>query len=86
MRWRVWPPIVRGWRNIRGVCRREYDLVVLGSGEAGKYLAWTLAKQGRRVAVIERRYVGGSCPNIACLPSKNVIHAAKVAFNGRVSG
>jgi pyruvate/2-oxoglutarate dehydrogenase complex dihydrolipoamide dehydrogenase (E3) component len=57
----------------------EYDVVVLGSGEAGKYLAWTLAKQGMRAVVIERKYVGGSCPNIACLPSKNVIHSAKVA-------
>src|SRR5438552_16190869 len=57
----------------------EYDLVILGSGEGGKLLAWTLASQGKRVAVIERRYVGGSCPNIACLPSKNVIHSAKVA-------
>ncbi len=57
----------------------EYDVVVLGSGAAGKLLAWTLASQGRRTAVVERRYVGGSCPNIACLPSKNVIHAAKVA-------
>jgi pyruvate/2-oxoglutarate dehydrogenase complex dihydrolipoamide dehydrogenase (E3) component len=56
-----------------------YDAVVLGSGEAGKYLAWTLAKQGLRTVVIERKYVGGSCPNIACLPSKNVIHSAKVA-------
>jgi pyruvate/2-oxoglutarate dehydrogenase complex dihydrolipoamide dehydrogenase (E3) component len=53
----------------------EYDVVVLGSGEAGKYLAWTLAKQGMRAVVIERKYVGGSCPNIACLPSKNVIHS-----------
>ena len=57
----------------------DYDFVVLGSGAAGKLLAWTLASQGRRTAVIERRYVGGSCPNIACLPSKNVIHSAKVA-------
>jgi pyruvate/2-oxoglutarate dehydrogenase complex dihydrolipoamide dehydrogenase (E3) component len=57
----------------------EYDLVVLGSGAPGKLLAWTLASQGKRAAVIERRYVGGSCPNIACLPSKNVIHSAKVA-------
>jgi pyruvate/2-oxoglutarate dehydrogenase complex dihydrolipoamide dehydrogenase (E3) component len=57
----------------------EYDVLVLGSGEAGKYLAWTLAKQGKRVAVIERKYIGGSCPNIACLPSKNIIHSAKVA-------
>ena len=57
----------------------EYDVLVLGSGAPGKLLAWTLASQGRRTAVVERRYVGGSCPNIACLPSKNVIHAAKVA-------
>src|SRR5882757_733901 len=57
----------------------EYDIVVLGSGEGGKYVAWTLARQGKRVAVIERKYVGGSCPNIACLPSKNIIHSAKVA-------
>jgi len=58
---------------------REYDLVVLGSGEGGKYLAWTLAKQGKHVLVIERKYIGGSCPNIACLPSKNIVHSAKVA-------
>jgi pyruvate/2-oxoglutarate dehydrogenase complex dihydrolipoamide dehydrogenase (E3) component len=57
----------------------EYDVVVLGSGEAGKYIAWALAKTGKRAVVIERKYVGGSCPNIACLPSKNIIHSAKVA-------
>jgi pyruvate/2-oxoglutarate dehydrogenase complex dihydrolipoamide dehydrogenase (E3) component len=57
----------------------EYDVVVLGSGEAGKYIAWTLARKGMRVVVIERKYIGGSCPNIACLPSKNIIHSAKVA-------
>src|SRR4051794_37172375 len=56
----------------------EYDVVVLGSGAPGKLLAWTLASRGSRTAVVERRYVGGSCPNIACLPSKNVIHGAKV--------
>lgn len=57
----------------------EYDLIILGSGEGSKYLAWTLAKEGQRVAVVERKYIGGSCPNIACLPSKNIIHSAKVA-------
>lgn len=57
----------------------EYDLVVIGSGEGSKFLAWTLAGQGQRVAMIERRWIGGSCPNIACLPSKNIIYAAKVA-------
>src|SRR5271170_6389627 len=58
---------------------KEYDLVVLGSGAGGKLLAWTLARKGQRAVVIERKWVGGSCPNIACLPSKNVIHSAKVA-------
>lgn len=57
----------------------NYDVVALGGGTAGKVIAWTLAKQGRRTAVIDRKYVGGSCPNIACLPSKNVIYSAKVA-------
>ncbi len=57
----------------------QYDVVVLGSGEAGKYIAWTQAKKGKRAVVVERKYIGGSCPNIACLPSKNIIHSAKIA-------
>jgi len=57
----------------------RYDIVVLGSGEPGKYLAWTFARARHRVALVERGLIGGSCPNIACLPSKNVIHSAKVA-------
>jgi pyruvate/2-oxoglutarate dehydrogenase complex dihydrolipoamide dehydrogenase (E3) component len=57
----------------------EYDLVILGGGTGSTIAAWTFAKQGKRVAAIDRKYVGGSCPNIACLPSKNIIHKAKVA-------
>jgi pyruvate/2-oxoglutarate dehydrogenase complex dihydrolipoamide dehydrogenase (E3) component len=57
----------------------ECDLLVLGSGAGGKVMAWTFAQKGQRVVVIERKYVGGSCPNIACLPAKNIIHSAKVA-------
>ena len=57
----------------------KYDLVILGGGTGGTAAAWTFAAQGQRVAVIERKYIGGSCPNIACLPSKNIIHSAKVA-------
>jgi pyruvate/2-oxoglutarate dehydrogenase complex dihydrolipoamide dehydrogenase (E3) component len=57
----------------------EYDLVVLGGGTGSTIAAWTFANHGQRVAVIDRRYIGGSCPNIACLPSKNIIHSAKVA-------
>jgi pyruvate/2-oxoglutarate dehydrogenase complex dihydrolipoamide dehydrogenase (E3) component len=57
----------------------SYQDVVLGSGAGGKLLAWHLAGSGRRVAVVERRWIGGSCPNINCLPSKNEIWSAKVA-------
>jgi pyruvate/2-oxoglutarate dehydrogenase complex dihydrolipoamide dehydrogenase (E3) component len=57
----------------------SYQDLVLGSGAGGKLLAWHLASSGRRVAVVERRYVGGSCPNINCLPSKNEVWSAKVA-------
>ena len=56
----------------------NYDILVIGSGEAGKYLAWTMAGEGHRTAVVERKLIGGSCPNIACLPSENIIHSAKV--------
>lgn len=56
----------------------SYSILVLGSGESGKYLAWTMAAAGHRTAVIEKKLIGGSCPNVACLPSKNIIHSAKV--------
>jgi len=57
----------------------EFDLVILGGGTGSTVAAWTFAAEGQRVAVIDRKYIGGSCPNIACLPSKNIIHSAKVA-------
>ena len=57
----------------------QLDVLVIGSGEAGKWITWELASAGRRTAVVERRWIGGSCPNINCLPSKNEIYSAKVA-------
>jgi pyruvate/2-oxoglutarate dehydrogenase complex dihydrolipoamide dehydrogenase (E3) component len=63
-----------------GTAVEKFDVLILGSGEAGKYLSWTLGAEGKRVALLERQYVGGSCPNIACLPSKNIVHSAKVAW------
>lgn len=58
----------------------HFEAVVLGSGQGGKLLAWHLARSGQRVAVVERRYVGGSCPNIACMPSKNEVWSARIAY------
>jgi pyruvate/2-oxoglutarate dehydrogenase complex dihydrolipoamide dehydrogenase (E3) component len=57
----------------------RFEVLILGSGQGGKLLAWHLARAGRRTAVVERRWIGGSCPNIACLPSKNEIWSARVA-------
>jgi pyruvate/2-oxoglutarate dehydrogenase complex dihydrolipoamide dehydrogenase (E3) component len=53
--------------------------LILGSGQGGKLLAWHLAASGQRTVAVERRWVGGSCPNIACMPSKNEIWGARVA-------
>src|SRR6202030_675668 len=58
---------------------QNYKNVIIGSGEGGKYLAWHLAQSGQQTVVVERRWIGGSCPNVNCLPSKNEIWSAKVA-------
>jgi len=63
----------------------RFEVLVVGSGFGGKLLAWHLARSGRRTAVVERRWIGGSCPNIACLPSKNEIWSARVAHLARLA-
>jgi pyruvate/2-oxoglutarate dehydrogenase complex dihydrolipoamide dehydrogenase (E3) component len=64
----------------------QFDVLVLGSGKGGKLLAWHMAQSGQRTTVVERRWIGGSCPNIACLPSKNEIWSAKVSHLARQGG
>jgi pyruvate/2-oxoglutarate dehydrogenase complex dihydrolipoamide dehydrogenase (E3) component len=61
----------------------HFDALVFGSGPGGNLLAWHLARSGQRVAVVERRYVGGSCHNIACMPSKNEVWGARIAYLAR---
>ena len=57
----------------------QFDVLVLGSGQGGQLIAWHLAQAGRRTALVERRWIGGSCPNIACMPSKTEVWSARVA-------
>src|SRR6201982_925384 len=64
----------------------QFQVLILGSGQGGKLLAWHMAQSGRRTAVVERRGIGGSCPNIACMPSKNEIWSAKVAHLAHHAG
>jgi pyruvate/2-oxoglutarate dehydrogenase complex dihydrolipoamide dehydrogenase (E3) component len=64
----------------------HFDVLILGSGQGGKLLAWHLGNSGKKVAVVERRWVGGSCPAVACLPTKNELWSAHVAHLVREAG
>jgi pyruvate/2-oxoglutarate dehydrogenase complex dihydrolipoamide dehydrogenase (E3) component len=55
----------------------NYQNLVIGSGVGGKLVGWNLAKKGQKTVVVERAMIGGACPNVACLPSKNVVYSAK---------
>ncbi|KAF2658962.1 FAD-dependent pyridine nucleotide-disulfide oxidoreductase [Lophiostoma macrostomum CBS 122681] len=56
----------------------HYDTLSIGSGQGGNFVCWTRASAGKKTAVIERKWLGGSCPNVACLPTKNVLYSAEV--------
>ncbi|HSL85202.1 MAG TPA: FAD-dependent oxidoreductase, partial [Thermoanaerobaculia bacterium] len=60
-----------------------FDAIVLGTGQAGKPLAVALARAGRRVAIVERDAVGGSCINFGCTPTKTMVASARVAYLAR---
>ena len=61
----------------------RFEILILGSGAGGKLLAWHMARSGRRTAVVERQWIGGSCPNVNCMPSKNELGSAHVAHVAR---
>src|SRR5215218_3373611 len=64
---------------------QHYDAVVIGAGQAGVPLATTLAMEGRRIALVEREHVGGTCINEGCTPTKTMVASAKVTYYGRRS-
>lgn len=61
----------------------RFDAIVLGIGQAGKPLALDLGGAGRRTAVVEREYVGGTCINVGCTPTKTMVASARVAYLAR---
>ena len=61
----------------------HFDAIILGTGQAGKPLALDLGGAGRRTAVIEREYVGGTCVNVGCTPTKTMVASARVAYLAR---
>jgi pyruvate/2-oxoglutarate dehydrogenase complex dihydrolipoamide dehydrogenase (E3) component len=64
---------------------RHYDAIVIGAGQGGVPLAKTLAQAGRKVALVEREHVGGTCYNEGCTPTKTMLASAKVAYLDRRS-
>src|SRR5437879_6152230 len=62
-----------------------YDAVIIGTGQSGKPLAIALARAGWKVAVIERKHVGGTCINVGCTPTKTMVASARVAYLARRS-
>ena len=60
---------------------KQYDAIIIGFGKAGKVLAAELSNRGWQVAIVERSNMmyGGSCPNIACIPTKTLIHEAEMS-------
>ncbi|MFZ3286700.1 MAG: FAD-dependent oxidoreductase [Telluria sp.] len=62
---------------------KEFDVVIIGAGQAGPALAKSLARAGRRVALVERKQMGGSCVNFGCTPTKAALASARVAWLAR---
>jgi len=58
----------------------KYDAIIIGSGQAGNPLAKKLAAEGWKVAVIERKWVGGTCINTGCTPTKTMIASGRIAY------
>lgn len=62
---------------------RTFDAIIIGSGQAGPFLAVRLAQAGMRTAVIEREHLGGTCVNDGCIPTKTLVASARVAHLAR---
>ena len=63
-----------------------YDFIIIGSGQGGGPLASAAAKAGKRVALIEREHVGGTCVNDGCTPTKTMVASARIAYLARRAG
>ncbi|MPZ13456.1 MAG: FAD-containing oxidoreductase [Chloroflexi bacterium] len=64
----------------------QYDAIVIGAGQSGGPLSTALARDGRKTALIERKWVGGSCINSGCTPTKTMAASARVAYLARRAG
>src|SRR5437762_8205306 len=64
----------------------QYDVIVIGAGQSGGPLSTAFARAGRKTAIIERAYVGGTCINYGCTPTKTMVASGRVAYLARRAG
>jgi pyruvate/2-oxoglutarate dehydrogenase complex dihydrolipoamide dehydrogenase (E3) component len=62
---------------------KSFDAIVIGTGQAGPFIAMRLAQAGRKVAIIERHLFGGTCVNTGCIPTKTLVASARAAYGAR---
>ncbi|MDX6288713.1 MAG: hypothetical protein QOH42_512, partial [Blastocatellia bacterium] len=61
----------------------QYDAIIIGSGQAGSPLAKAFANAGWKTALVERAFIGGTCINYGCTPTKTMFNSARVAYLAR---
>jgi pyruvate/2-oxoglutarate dehydrogenase complex dihydrolipoamide dehydrogenase (E3) component len=72
-----------GTQEERAMADEQYDAIVIGTSQGGRFLPVELAQAGQRVALVERAYLGGVCVNTGCTPTKTMVATARLAYQAR---
>jgi len=65
---------------------KKFDAIIIGTGQAGPSLAQRMTGEGMKVAIIERKLIGGTCVNVGCIPTKALVASARAAHMARRGG
>jgi pyruvate/2-oxoglutarate dehydrogenase complex dihydrolipoamide dehydrogenase (E3) component len=65
------------------VAAEDYDAIVIGTSQGGRFLPLELAKTGQKVALVERGQLGGVCVNTGCTPTETMVASARLAYQAR---
>src|SRR5205807_854287 len=80
-------PAAQGGRGRNGgitmSTTEQFDAIIVGSGQGGKPLCLSLAGAGWKTALLERQFIGGTCVNYGCTPTKTMVASARVAYLAR---
>jgi pyruvate/2-oxoglutarate dehydrogenase complex dihydrolipoamide dehydrogenase (E3) component len=68
---------------MEGTMAKEFDAIIIGTGQSGPSLAERMTREGMKVAIIERKLFGGTCVNVGCIPTKALVASARAAYVAR---